>query len=76
MSNGHFFTDDNDRDFLNPARMLEHLFKVAFVRLYVNVLGIIPIRRPGVGRIGSTGLSINDDLFGHDSNLHLSSIKF
>lgn len=66
MSYGHFFPDDNDRDLLDPAGMLEHLFEVALIRFYINVLRIIPIRRPGVGCVGSTGFSVNNDLFRHD----------
>ena len=69
MSNSHLFTHDNDRNFLNPPGMFEHLFKVFLIRFYVNVLGLFPIRRPGVGRIGSTRLSINDDLFRHNEDL-------
>jgi hypothetical protein len=53
--------------------MLEHFFKVALISFHVNVLSIISIRRPGIGCIGSTGLSINNDLFRHGCNLLLNN---
>ena len=63
MSYSYFISYDDDRDLLDPFGMLEHLFEVALISFHVNVLSIISIRRPGVGCIGSTGLSINNDLF-------------
>lgn len=76
MTDGHLFTNHDDRDLLDAAGVLEHRLKVVLIGFYVNVLGVIPVRRPGVGCEGSTGLSVYDDLFRHDCALRLSSINF
>jgi hypothetical protein len=49
--------------------MLEHLFESARVRLNVNKLRVIAVCRPGILRIGSTHLAIDDYLPAHKYSL-------
>ena len=71
MTDGHLFSSHDDRDFPHAAGVFEHRFEVAFIGFHIDVLRIIPVRRPGVGGKGSTGLSIDNNLFRHDKDLHL-----
>ena len=69
MPDGHLFPFYDNGHLFDAAGEFEHLFQVTLVRLDIFVLSIIAICRPGIVGIGSTRLSVYNNLFGHHSAL-------
>ena len=66
VSYGHFLSLYDYRHFPHTAGIVKHFFKVFAIRFNVYILSIFPVRRPGIVRVRSTSLAINDHLLRHD----------
>jgi hypothetical protein len=51
---------DNDRDLAFASGMLEHFLQTRLIVADVDVFGLCSICRPGIGRVGSTRLAVNN----------------
>ena len=63
---GHLFAFYDYWHLPRSAREFKHLFEFTAIHLHVHILSIIAISRPGLFRIGSTRLAINNDLLCHN----------
>jgi hypothetical protein len=61
VSYGYFFSFHDDRDLADVFGKFQHFLQFALIRFHINILGFLTISRPGSVRVGSPGLSINDN---------------